>query len=105
MTRWLDDFRPANIHSVLVVRHGVLAFEHYRKGNDEIWDRSVADAEHGPAIKHDLRSATKSIISLLVGIALDRKLIPGIADPVLNYFPEYADLRTPEKATSRFATS
>src|SRR5437879_13828579 len=30
MSAWLDDFRPANIHSVLVVRRGALAFEHYR---------------------------------------------------------------------------
>jgi CubicO group peptidase (beta-lactamase class C family) len=99
MIRWLDDFPPGNIHSVLVVSHGVLTFEHYRTGNDEIWDRAVPDAEHGPTIKHDLRSITKSVISLLFGIALDGKLIPGIDEPVFNYFPEYADLRTPEKAS------
>jgi CubicO group peptidase (beta-lactamase class C family) len=98
MTGWLDDSRLANIHSVLVVRHGALAFEHYRKGNDEIWDRSAPNAEHGPTIKHDLRSVSKSVTSLLIGIALDRKIIPGIDEPVFNYFPEYADLRTPEKA-------
>jgi CubicO group peptidase (beta-lactamase class C family) len=95
---WLDNFHRGNIHSVLVVRHGALAFEHYRKGNDEIWDQVVPNAEHGPSIKHDMRSASKSIISLLFGIAIDRKLIPGIDELVFNYFPEYADLRTPEKA-------
>ena len=98
MTGWLDNFRPGNIHSVLVARHGALTFEHYRKGNDEIWNQIVPDAEHGPTIKHDIRSASKSIISLLFGIAVDRKLIAGIDEPVLNHFPEYADLRTPEKA-------
>ena len=97
MTRWLDEFRPGNIHSVLVIRHGALAFEHYRTGNDEIWDQFVPGAEHGPTIKHDIRSASKSVVSLLFGIALDRKLIPGLDEPVFNYFPEYADLRTPEK--------
>jgi hypothetical protein len=37
-------------------------------------------------------------MSLLFGIALDGKLIPGIDKPVFNYFPEYADLHTPGKA-------
>lgn len=97
MTGWLDGFAAGNIHSVLVVRHGALAFEHYRKGVDQTWDQPVANAEHGPTIKHDLRSATKSVTALLIGIALDRKLIPSIDEPVFNYFPEYADLRTPEK--------
>lgn len=98
MTGWLDGFAASNIHSVLVARHGALAFEHYRNGFDQTWDQPVAIAEHGPAIKHDLRSATKSVTALLIGIALDRKLIPSIDEPVFNYFPEYADLRTPEKA-------
>jgi CubicO group peptidase (beta-lactamase class C family) len=98
MAEWLNSFRPANIHSVLVVRHGTLAFEHYWKGNDELWDRAIPNAEHGPTIKHDVRSVSKSITSLLVGIALDRKLIPSIDDSVFKHFPEYADLLTPEKA-------
>ena len=33
----------------------------------------------------------------LLGIVLDRKLIRDIDEPVLNWFPEYSDLRTPEK--------
>jgi CubicO group peptidase (beta-lactamase class C family) len=98
MTHWLDGLHAANIHSALVVRHGALAFEHYRKGSDEIWDQSIADVDHNPSVKHDLRSVTKSITSLLIGIALDRKLIANIDEPVFNYFPEYAELRTPDKA-------
>jgi CubicO group peptidase (beta-lactamase class C family) len=97
MAEWLNGFRPANIHSVLVVRHGTLVFEHYRRGNDEIWDQQIPDAEHGPTTKHDIRSISKSITSMLVGIALDRKIIPSIDGAVFDYFPEYADLRTPEK--------
>lgn len=34
-------------------------------------------------------SATKSIVSLLIGIALDQGLINSINDKVLNYFPDY----------------
>jgi CubicO group peptidase (beta-lactamase class C family) len=32
-----------------------------------------------------------------LGIALERKLIDNIDESVLNWFPEYSDLRTPEK--------
>jgi|SRR3954447_3042727 hypothetical protein len=32
-TGWLDSFGAGNIHSILVVRHGALVFEHYRKAS------------------------------------------------------------------------
>jgi CubicO group peptidase (beta-lactamase class C family) len=97
MIEWLDGFGHANIHSVLVVRHGRLLFEHYRPGEDECWGEPLGNVAHGPDSKHDLRSVTKSVISLLLGIALDRKLINGIDVSIINWFPQYPDLRIPEK--------
>src|SRR4029077_12598920 len=89
---WLDGFREANVHSIVVARHGALIFEHYRKGPDGL--RPLPDAVHGPTTRHDMRSATKSVTGLVFGIAYDRKLIPSLDAPVFEYFPEYADLRT-----------
>jgi CubicO group peptidase (beta-lactamase class C family) len=80
-----------------VVRHGKLVFEHYLSGSDEAWGRPIGNIAFGPEVRHDLRSVTKSVIALLLGIAIDRGLIKGIDEPVLSFFPEYADLRTPEK--------
>ena len=40
---------------------------------------------------------TKSVVALVLGIAIDRRLIKGIDDSVMSFFPEYADLRTPER--------
>ncbi len=40
---------------------------------------------------------TKSVVSLLVGIAIDRGLIKDPDAPVVSYFPEDADLRMPDK--------
>lgn len=97
MIEWVDGFSHANIHSVLVARHGRLLFEHYRPGEDECWGEPLGNVAHGPNSMHDLRSVTKSVISLLLGVALDRKLINSIDDSIVNWFPEYPDLRTPEK--------
>lgn len=97
MVRWLDEGRQSNVHAVLVVRHGKLVFEHYFSGTDEEWGRAVGEVAFGPETKHDERSVTKSIVALMLGIAIDQGLIKSIDEPVLSYFPEYADLRTPHK--------
>lgn len=34
-------------------------------------------------------SATKSIFSLLIGIAIDKGLIKSVDDKILDYFPDY----------------
>ncbi len=92
----LENLKP-NIHSVLVVRRGSLVFEHYRRGDDQRWGRDLGEVTYGPDVKHDVRSVSKSVVSLLIGIALDRKLIASIDEPVLAFFPQYASLRTPAK--------
>ena len=66
----------ASIHSFLIIRNGKLVLESYFNG----WNRKR---------RHDLRSATKSITSCLVGIAIDKGFIPSTDEPVLDFFPEY----------------
>jgi CubicO group peptidase (beta-lactamase class C family) len=98
MVKWLDGSKESNVHAVLVVRHGKLVFEHYLSGRDEtLWGRPIGNIAFGREVLHDERSATKSVIALLLGIAIDHGQIKGIDEPVLSFFPEYADLRTPEK--------
>jgi CubicO group peptidase (beta-lactamase class C family) len=58
------------VDSMLVVRQGRLVHEAYFNGFDR--DRL-----------HDLRSATKSMTSALVGIAIDQGLLTGVDEPVL----------------------
>jgi CubicO group peptidase (beta-lactamase class C family) len=97
MLQWLNVAKESNVHAMLVVRHGKLVFEHYLSGSDEAWGRPLGTIAFGPAVRHDERSVTKSVVALLLGIAIDRGLIKSIDEPVLSFFPEYADLRTPEK--------
>jgi len=89
--------RPeANAHAVLVVRHGRLVYERYFAGEDQRWGQPLGNIPHDAETKHDLRSITKSVTSLLVGIAVDYGWIKDIDAPVLSLLPQYADLRSPE---------
>ncbi len=92
----LETLKP-NIHSVLVVRHGSLVFERYWSGVDQRLGSALGEVAFGPDVKHDVRSVSKSVVSLLIGIALDRKLIANIDQSVFTFLPQYASLRTPVK--------
>ena len=92
----------ANIHAVAVVRNGKLVMERYFAGEDERWGDKLGRVAYGPEVKHDLRSISKSVTSLLVGIARSEGKFPALDSSVFNAFPDYADLRTPEKARITF---
>lgn len=74
------------LHSLLVSHRGALVFEGYYHG---------ARADR-PA---NVKSASKSVISALVGIAIERKLIPDVAAPITTYFPSLTRDRDAAKRT------
>jgi CubicO group peptidase (beta-lactamase class C family) len=80
--------RLANVDSIVVVRHGVLVYERYFADRDRTFDVTT---------RHIGYSLTKSVTSLVLGIAVDRGLIKDLDAPILSFFPEYADLRTTQK--------
>jgi CubicO group peptidase (beta-lactamase class C family) len=65
-----------NVDSVLLIKKGKLVLEEYFYQ----YDRDKL---------HQLRSATKSVVSGLVGIALDKKLIASKEENIVKFFPEY----------------
>jgi CubicO group peptidase (beta-lactamase class C family) len=81
-----------DLHGIVVTRHGKLVVEKYYAGADENWGRKLGTINFSPETLHDLRSVTKSIVSLLYGIALSRGLVPALDAPLLASFPAYADL-------------
>ena len=87
----------ANVHAVLVARAGKLVFERYLTGSDEINDRPIANATFDADTLHDMKSVSKSVASLALGIAIDRGQIAGVDQPIFSFFPELSDLRSPEK--------
>jgi CubicO group peptidase (beta-lactamase class C family) len=42
----------------------------------------------GATTQANIKSASKSVVSALVGIAIDRGLLPGVKQPIATYFPE-----------------
>lgn len=75
MVREVDAGEYVNIHSILVVKDGVLVLEEYFEGND----RNTL---------HEIRSATKCIGSMLTGIAIDRRFLGSENEPIYEYFKD-----------------
>jgi CubicO group peptidase (beta-lactamase class C family) len=85
----------ADVHSVVIVRHGKLVFEQYFPGYDAPWGQPEGQFNFDATTLHDMRSVSKSVVSLLVGIAIDRKLIASVDEPVVKFFPELTAPKSP----------
>ena len=75
------------IHALLVVRDGALVFERYFPGEDWLWGQPLGPVELGPDTLHDQRSVTKSVVGVLVGIALRDGAIRDLDVPLLELLP------------------
>ena len=93
----LAELKRADPHGVVVVRNGMLVYEQYFDGDDMRGSTWIGIAPHDANTLHNMESITKSVIALLVGIAFDRGLLKNLDAPIFSFFPEYGDLRTPEK--------
>lgn len=76
------------IDGVLIVKNNKLVFEEYFHGYSE-------------AIPHNIFSSTKSITSILAGIAIDKGFIDSINTPILNLLPEYTNLQNSDPRKSQ----
>lgn len=65
-----------NINGMVVVREGNIVFERYYN-------------DYGPNDTFHVASLSKSIISALIGIAIDKGYIKSVDQKVLDFFPEY----------------
>lgn len=73
----LELFRSDDkVFSFILTRNGTVVEEYYR-------------SDLHPYNEFELRSATKSFVSVLVGIALHQGLIDSLDQPMLSFFPEY----------------
>lgn len=75
LSEWVPEHEP-NICQISVLKDGTEIYSGEWNGY------AKTDCTH-------IMSATKSIVSLLTGIAVDKGMIGGVDDKVLSYFPEY----------------
>lgn len=78
----IDDYikqkRYRLINSILVIKNEKIIFEHYyNKFNENS--------------KNNIKSVWKSILSITLGICIDKGIINSIDEPIKNYLPEFAE--------------
>jgi CubicO group peptidase (beta-lactamase class C family) len=64
------------VDGLIVIRNGKLIVERYFN-------------EYETLTPHNVKSVSKSFLSALIGIAINKGIIPGIEKKVMDYFPEY----------------
>ncbi|OTW88068.1 6-aminohexanoate hydrolase [Bacillus thuringiensis serovar cameroun] len=69
-----EDYK--NINGMLVVHKGNVVFENYYNG-------------YGPDDAYHVASVTKTVISALIGICIDKGYIKSVDQKVIEFFPEY----------------
>jgi CubicO group peptidase (beta-lactamase class C family) len=70
------DQEKLNLHSLLIIRNGSIVSETYFQ-------------PYTAETNHELYSVTKSVVATLVGIAIDKRAIDGVNQPVADFFRGY----------------
>lgn len=65
-----------NVNSLIVARHGTIVAELHGSPDQS-------------EVLRDIKSGSKSVLSVLVGIAIDKGYIKGVDEKVLSFFPEF----------------
>jgi len=81
-----------NMHSVLIIKDDRLVFEEYFDGEKFKLGKYTGEYGFNRDDLHTLCSATKSIASALLGIAIDKGYIASVDMKVFDFFPENSDL-------------
>jgi CubicO group peptidase (beta-lactamase class C family) len=75
------------IDGLLILKNNKLVYEEYFHGYTE-------------SVPHNIYSATKSITSILTGIAIEKGLIASADEPILPLLPEYTSFANPDPRKS-----
>jgi len=83
-----DEFKK--ITSILIARNGKLVYEKYFDGSEI-------------SALRDTRSATKTVTSMLIGIALDKGFLSGVDAPIMSFFPDKQPVKHPDPRKEKIA--
>ena len=86
LTEFENVLKKDKIDSVLVQRNDAVIFEYYR--NNKMKEK-----------QHKIYSVTKSVLSALIGIAIDKGHIENVNTPISKFFPEFNKDKEHQKIT------
>lgn len=79
-----------DVHAVVVDYRGERVFERYYAAPDEEWGKAdIGSLTQTPTRKHDLRSVTKTVATIALGIALGDDWRADLERPLLSFFPDH----------------
>ena len=97
----IESWPEHHFEGILIVKEGQLIFEKYFPGYDFNWNninQQGNPVNFGPETRHFLASESKSVTSLLFGIAVDKGLITNLDAKIKSYYEtEYPGLLQGEK--------
>jgi CubicO group peptidase (beta-lactamase class C family) len=101
MMNYLNSNSSHTIHNILIIKNNKLVFEEYFKGYKLLYSAPDLNGElmdYTRTTDHPMQSISKSVTSVIFGIAVKEGYITDLNKKIMDYFPEYADVLTGEKA-------
>ena len=96
----VDNGKYGEIHSMLIYKNNNLVFEDYYEGHQYQWDAPGHFGEYvtwNRDMQHCIHSDTKSIVSLCIGIAIDKGFIGNVHQSIFEYLPDYQNFNINNK--------
>ncbi|RPH34191.1 MAG: class C beta-lactamase-related serine hydrolase [Bacteroidales bacterium] len=101
MMNYLNSNSSHTIHNILIIKDKKLVFEEYFIGYKLSYSSPDLNGElinYSRTFDHPMQSISKSVTSVIFGIAVKNGYFPDLNKKIIDYFPEYADVLTGEKA-------
>jgi len=94
LMKGLSGLEDNPLHGIVIVRNGKLVFETYYSGEDLSVEGGLHTVrkEFDRDTVHCLASTSKSVTSILMGIAIDLGIVGSVDEKLFSFFPEYAHL-------------
>jgi len=101
MMNYLNSNNSHTIHNILITKNNKLVFEEYFEGykldyNAE--DLNGVLMDYTRTTDHPMQSVSKSVTSVIIHFAVKEGYFPDLNKKIIDYFPEYSDILTGEKA-------
>lgn len=87
LTHDIEAGKFPDTHAVLIEHDGHLIYEQYFPGTDERWGEAIGHVDFDRDSLHDLRSVSKSVTSLVLGIVLAGECESALQKPLPSFFP------------------